>query len=151
MNLWRLIRPAQYLHRGMYAVGLGPLVGRIVLLLTTTGRKTGKPRVTPVQYEEIDGVYYLGAARGLKTDWVRNIQVNPQVAVRVKNRRFSAHAAVLNDPQMIADFLQVRLLRHPQMIGAMMKMHHLPPNPGRAQLVELANTLAVVAIHPNAN
>lgn len=65
MNFWKLIRPAQYLHRGLYALGLGPLIGQIVLLLTTTGRKSGKYRVTPLQYEEIDGIYYLGASRGL--------------------------------------------------------------------------------------
>ena len=132
----------------MYALGLAPLIGRIILLLTTTGRKSGKRRVTPLQYEEIDGMFYLGAARGLKTDWVRNIQANPQVEVRVKHRRIIARAELINDTQQIADFLQVRLQRHPKMVGAMTKMHHLPPNPGRPQLEELAKILAVVKIQP---
>ena len=37
-----------------YALGLGPLVWGLVLLLTTTGRKTGLQRVTPLQYEQIE-------------------------------------------------------------------------------------------------
>jgi len=37
--------------RLLYRLGLGPLVGRVVLLLTTTGRKSGLPRVTPLQAE----------------------------------------------------------------------------------------------------
>jgi len=50
----------------LYSIGLGPLVGRIVLLLTTTGRKTGLLRVTPLQYEEVDGVYYIIDIRRLR-------------------------------------------------------------------------------------
>ncbi len=46
--------------RLLYAVGLGPLIGNLVLLLTTTGRKTGKRRVTPLQYELINNKIYLG-------------------------------------------------------------------------------------------
>ena len=37
-----------------YKRGIGPT--RMVLLLTTTGRKSGLPRVTPLQYEDIDGL-----------------------------------------------------------------------------------------------
>ena len=49
-----------------YRRGIGPT--RIVLLLTTIGRKTGLPRVTPLQFEQIDGAYYIGSARGQDAD-----------------------------------------------------------------------------------
>jgi deazaflavin-dependent oxidoreductase (nitroreductase family) len=145
---WRWMRPAQYLHRALYAIGLGPILGRIVLLLTTTGRKSSKRRVTPLQYEEIDGIVYLGAARGPKADWVRNIRADPHVEVRVKNRHFHGLAELVTDPIRIADYLQVRLEHHPRMVGAIMKTHHLPPAPSRAQLEELGKSLVVVAIKP---
>lgn len=80
---WSKMQTIQKIHRVLYAIGLGPLVGRIVLLLTTMGRKSGLPRVTSLQYEEINGDYYLGSARGLKADWLRNIQSNPKVEIRV--------------------------------------------------------------------
>jgi hypothetical protein len=38
----------------LYAAGLGRLIGRIVLLLTITGRISGLPRVTSLHYEEIN-------------------------------------------------------------------------------------------------
>ncbi|HUS79158.1 MAG TPA: nitroreductase/quinone reductase family protein [Patescibacteria group bacterium] len=41
-------------------------MGRMVLLLTTTGHKTGLPRVTHLQYEEVDGAYYVGSMRGTR-------------------------------------------------------------------------------------
>src|SRR5512137_1140711 len=89
---WRKIRNIQKLHRFLYAVGLGPVIGRIILLLTTTGRRSGQKRVTPLQYELIDGKYYLGSARGTKSDWYRNILADSRVEVRVRNLRFSAAA-----------------------------------------------------------
>lgn len=146
---WQRMKNIQQIHRVLYAIGLGPIVGKIILLLTTTGRKSGKLRVTPLQYEEIDGAYYLGAARGLQADWVRNIQANPQVEIRVKSRHFQGCAEIVTDPARIADFLEVRLERHPFMLGMMMeKAHHLPKRPSRAQLEELAKDEALVIVRP---
>ncbi len=146
---WARMRHIQKIHRALYAVGLGPLVGKIILLLTTTGRKSGLPRVTPLQYEEINGDYYLGAARGLKADWLRNIQSNPNVEIRVGANRFRGKAEVITDPAKMADFLEVRLERHPRIIGLIMeKAHGLPRRPSREQLEELAKTGALVIVHP---
>ncbi len=75
-KFWSRMKYIQRIHCFLYAMGLGPLVGKFVLLLTTTGRKTGKKRITPLQYEEIEGEYFLGSARGTKADWYRNLQVD---------------------------------------------------------------------------
>ena len=148
---WQRMKNIQQIHRILYTIGLGPIVGKIILLLTTTGRKSGKLWVTPLQYEEIDGAYYLGAARGLQADWVRNIQANPKVDVQVKAWHFQGIAEVVTNPGQIADFLEVRLKRHPRMIGLMMeRVHHLSKRPTRAQLEELAKTEALVIIRPEA-
>ena len=151
MSLWKLIRPAKYLHRLIYAIGLGPIIGRLILLLTTTGRKSGKQRITPVQYEEINGTLYIGSARGSRADWVRNIDADPHIEVRVKSRHFRGIATLITDPLCIADYLQTRLERHPLMVGLMMKMHQLPDKPSRTQLEELGKTLIVVALEPEVN
>jgi len=146
---WSRMKNIQKLHRVLYAIGLGPLIGRIILLLTTVGRKTGLKRVTPLQYEEIDGRYYLGSARGLQADWVRNIQCNPQVDVRVKSLHFQGQAEVVTEAARIADFIEVRLQRHPVMIGTIMqKAHGLPRIPSRTQLEKLAEKETLVIITP---
>ncbi len=146
---WVRFKNIQKIHRVLYAVGLGPQLGKIVLLLTTTGRKSGKKRVTPLQYEEIDGVYYLGAARGLKADWLRNIQACPEVEIRVGSKQFSGTAVVVNDPSKFADFMEVRLERHPRMMGILMeRAHGLPRHPSREQLEQLGMDEAMVVVHP---
>lgn len=146
---WARMKNIQKIHRLLYALGLGPLVGKLILLLTTTGRRSGKKRVTPLQYEEIDGLYYLGAARGLKADWLRNIQACPEVEIRAGTRHFHGIAEVVNDPSRFADFMEVRLERHPRLIGLIMeKAHGLPRRPSREQLEELAMNEVLVIVHP---
>jgi deazaflavin-dependent oxidoreductase (nitroreductase family) len=147
---WTKMKHIQKIHRVLYALGLGPIIGGFILLLTTTGRKSGLKRVTPLQYEEIGGEYYVGAARGVRADWVRNIQSNPQVELRVGARRVQGMAEVVTDPCRFADFIEVRLQRHPHLIGLIMeKAHGLPRHPSRAQLEEMAKTEAFVIVHPN--
>jgi deazaflavin-dependent oxidoreductase (nitroreductase family) len=147
---WTKIKNVQKIHRLLYAVGLGPVIGKIILLLTTTGRKSGQPRVTPLQYEEINGEYYLGAARGLQADWVRNLQANPQVEVRVGAKHLHGQAEVVTDPVRIADFIEIRLQRHPVMIGLIMqKAHGLSKHPSREELEQMAASEALIIIHPN--
>jgi len=146
---WVKMKTIQKLHRFLYAIGLGPLIGRIILLLTTTGRKSGLKRVTPLQYEEIGGKYYLGSARGLQADWVRNIQANASVHIRVKSLSFQGQAEVITDPSRFADFVETRLKRHPLMLGLIMqKVHGLPKEPSREQLEKLAEKEAFVIVEP---
>jgi deazaflavin-dependent oxidoreductase (nitroreductase family) len=146
---WTKMKNIQKIHRVLYAIGLGPLVGRIILLLTTTGRKSGLKRVTPLQYEMIGEDCYIGAARGVKADWVRNIQNNPQVEVHIGAKQIQGVAEVVTDPCRFADFMEVRLKRHPRMIGLIMeKAHGLPRHPTREQLEEMAKNEAFVIVRP---
>ena len=131
-----------------YALGLGPVIGRAILLLTTTGRKTGRMRVTPLQYEEVDGLIHIGSARGTGSDWYRNIVANPGVEVRVKNKRFKGRGETVTDPHRVADFLEHRLGNRPRFVGALMRTEGVPPNPTREQLETYAAKRAMVIIHP---
>lgn len=131
-----------------YALGLGPLVGRLVLLLTTTGRRSGLPRVTPLQFEEIDGCYHIGSMRGVHADWVRNILADPQVQVRVGNRKFAGVARIVTDPQQLADFIAYRLAKRPRMIGRILRTQGVSANPSRQQLERYAENRALVIIRP---
>jgi deazaflavin-dependent oxidoreductase (nitroreductase family) len=129
-----------------YTLGLGSLVGHFVLLLKTTGRKSGIPRVTPLQYQEINGVIYVASARGVKADWYRNLAANPNVEVTIGSRRIKGRADLITDPGQIADFLELRLKRHPRMVGAMLKLEGLSPTPTREQLEQYAKNLLGIPV-----
>jgi len=147
-SIWKILKyPPQF----FYAIGLGPIYGRLVLLLTTTGRKSGLARVTPLQYEEIDGKIVIGSARGTKADWYRNILMDPIVTVRVKSREFNGLAEPVEDPEKVADFLEYRLRKHPRMIGFIMRRDGFPPNPTRRDIVAYSANRALVIITPEMN
>jgi deazaflavin-dependent oxidoreductase (nitroreductase family) len=144
ISLWRMMKLPCFL----YKLGFHHFMGHIVLLITTIGRKSGLKRVTPLQYEQIDDTYFVASARGLKADWFQNIVSNPKVEVQVGSHHFSTLAEPSTDPSRIADFLEVRLMRHPIMMGMMLRSEGLPKSPTREQLVHFAQKSAMVAIRP---
>lgn len=122
-------------------------MSKMILLLITTGRKSGLERVTPLQYERLDDGFYVGAARGMESDWVRNILANSQVKVELRGEVFEARAEVIADVEQITDFLVLRLERRPFLLGAMMVLaHRLPPRPSREQLEKLAEGVVIVRL-----
>lgn len=120
--------------------------GDLILRLTTRGRRTGQPHITPLQYERVGDLLYVASARGQDADWFRNIQADPAVMIEFGGRHYQALAEPITDPLQIADFLELRLSRHPRMIRVMLLMHSLPPKADRAELEALANRLALVAL-----
>ena len=125
----------------------GRKASQLVLVLTTIGRKSGRSHKTPLQYELLDGAYYVGSARGTQADWYRNILGDPKVTVEIAGREFSAQAEAITDPVRIADFLEMRLERHPKMIRAMMRFEGLPAKFSRKELEEFASHKALVVLH----
>ena len=64
----------------------GPFADAALLLLTTTGAKSGQPRLAPLAYLTIDGkTIIIGSKAGADTnpDWVHNLRANPQAHIEV--------------------------------------------------------------------
>lgn len=53
-------------------------------LLETIGRKTGKPRRTPVGNGRVGQQFWLVAEHGMQSAYVRNIAKNPRVRVKLR-------------------------------------------------------------------
>ncbi|MFL5868972.1 MAG: nitroreductase/quinone reductase family protein [Thermoleophilaceae bacterium] len=72
-----------------------PLPG--VVILETTGRKSGQPRRTPVGKAVIDNTLWIVAEHGRRAGYVRNISVNPRVRVKIGRRWRTGTAQALPD------------------------------------------------------
>jgi proline iminopeptidase len=69
--------------------------GSTVLLLTTTGRRTGLARTTPLIYDFDDGNPVIVASKGgapRHPYWYLNLVAKPEVEVQIKGERFRARA-----------------------------------------------------------
>jgi deazaflavin-dependent oxidoreductase (nitroreductase family) len=80
------------------AVTSGPLAGHPLLVLTSTGARSGDPRRAILTFSR-DGEDFVvaGTASGSPTDpaWISNLLRTPQVTVEAENRRFTATAKIV--------------------------------------------------------
>jgi deazaflavin-dependent oxidoreductase (nitroreductase family) len=71
-------------------------------LLETTGRRSGQPRRTPVGkgYDPATDTFWIVAEHGRGAAWVRNVESNPRVRVKIGRRwrRGTAHLLPGDDP-----------------------------------------------------
>lgn len=83
----------------------GKVAGMPVVVLTTTGRKTGKPRPTPLTAIETDGHTYVVASKGgddRHPAWYLNLVADPEVVVERGGRREAMVARVLSADERAA-------------------------------------------------
>ena len=79
--------------------GIGnPITSRLPLqtLLETVGRKSGLPRQTPIGGRKIGKEFWLVSEHGEKSQYVRNIQAQPRVRVRIRGRWHTGTATVVS-------------------------------------------------------
>lgn len=85
----------------------GDFAGAPLLLLHTTGAKSGKERVSPVMYQDLGGgrvaVFASKAGAPTHPDWYRNLRANPEVSAEIgsSTRRFRARTATEREREPI--------------------------------------------------
>ncbi len=80
----------------------GPFDGAPILLLHTTGAKTGQERVNPMMYRAIDGGYAVFASKaGAPTnpDWYHNLVAHPDVQAEIGTQTLALRAHVAADAE----------------------------------------------------
>ena len=97
---------ASLLHRWVYQLSRGKVAGKSgrcdFLLLTTTGRRTRRPRIVPLLYLEYQGSYALLASYGGNPQapaWLLNIRANPQVMLQIGGKRLTGVARIAGEEE----------------------------------------------------
>jgi deazaflavin-dependent oxidoreductase (nitroreductase family) len=78
-------------------VASGPMAGRKLLVLTTTGAKTGQSREAVLTYSRDGDAYVVaGSKQGMPTNpaWFANLVANPTVTLETEGKTFQASASV---------------------------------------------------------
>ena len=91
----KLVNPAV---RRMLDRGIAP---KTVALLETTGRRSGEPRRTPVGNGLRGSEFWIVTEHGRRAAYVRNIEADPRVRVKVGRRWYEGTAHVLPDDDPI--------------------------------------------------
>ncbi len=101
-----LMHTIAIIHRGLYKLTGGKiganLGGRPMLLLTTTGRKSGKKRATPLQYlRDGENMVVVASNGGNKNHpaWLYNIQANPEATAQAGKKVTKVRAETANEEE----------------------------------------------------
>ena len=103
----RALRFVHKLPLTLWRLGLGSLLGSQLMLLTTTGARTGLPRTTGQSAHHVDGKLYAWCPYGARSAWFGNLVADPAVTVQTSAGTWTAEAARLEDEQEAR-----RLYRH---------------------------------------
>lgn len=78
-----------------------------VVMLETTGRKSGQPRLTAIGGRLVDNQFWLVSEHGEHSDYVRNIKANPAVRLRIRDQWRTGTAHLLPDDDARARLQQL--------------------------------------------
>jgi len=155
-----MTRSLPALHRGFLVVnryvsvpalrmGFGKLfstpVAGSLMILRTRGRTSGVMREAPLGYVIHDGCVYVWAGFGVRTQWYRNIQVDPRVECLLPGAAFAGLAETVTDPQ---EWLPaaIALRRALGVIGGLTVPDLVTAGPG--ELEEIRTRVPLVRIRP---
>jgi deazaflavin-dependent oxidoreductase (nitroreductase family) len=93
----------------------GRFKGAPLLLLHSTGAKSGRPRVTPMMYQAVsDGFAVFASKAGADTnpDWYHNLKANPEAQIEIGTETLDVTARVL-DPDEREPIWEEQKARYP--------------------------------------
>ncbi|CBG73272.1 conserved hypothetical protein [Streptomyces scabiei 87.22] len=115
-----MIRAANRLVRPLLASRLHGILSRFLMLLTYTGRKSGRRITIPVGYFDWDPGTVL-ASTFSHSNWIPNLRIGPTVHLRIHGRDYEAVPTVIEDhtaiTELLAEFAHRKSPREAKMVG----------------------------------
>ena len=90
-----------------YRLRLGFLVAHKVMVLTTHGRLTGRPRRTPLWYVREDDTLYCLSGWGASSDWLKNVRARSDVRLQVANEVWETRGRMVPDGEEVGMLLEM--------------------------------------------
>ena len=112
-------------HRLLFRLSKGRLLGRLegqgILILVTKGRRSGKPRPSPLMYFQFEQpgdliVVASNYGQDRHPEWYLNLAADPIVSVETKGERFAARARITQGEERAALFDKV-IAANPRFAG----------------------------------
>ncbi len=105
----RVIRTVNKVMRPLLRSPLHRLVSKNLMLLSFTGRKSGKQYTLPVSYVQDGNVLLLGT----ETPWYKNLRGGVAVTAHVRGRNYQGTAEVIDDEAGMRQGYQTILTKYP--------------------------------------
>jgi deazaflavin-dependent oxidoreductase (nitroreductase family) len=137
----------------LYRLHLGWLLGNRFILLTHTGRTTGRARRTVVEvvaYDRSIPEVVVIAAWGDRAQWVRNLKAHPAISVQLGRVRWSHPEHRFPGPAQTAAAIAGYRSRHPFAARVLARLLGWPQDVDDPGYQRFMRTLCAVALRPAA-
>jgi deazaflavin-dependent oxidoreductase (nitroreductase family) len=127
---------------------LSPLHGLLgnTMLITVTGRCTGRQITTPVSYIRHDGMLWIISSRDRQ--WWRNVVQKPDVSLQLNGRQRSGSAQLVTDESAVAARLAAHVRPHPAAArGLHLRMRNGLPEPQDVQRLARERLFVGICLH----
>ncbi|MBE0686114.1 MAG: nitroreductase family deazaflavin-dependent oxidoreductase [Anaerolineaceae bacterium] len=126
--------------------GLGPIVGRYIMIITQINHKTGNPCKTSMEYFEINGIKYIANLFGVQSQWHRNIMANPRVSIQTCDGTEQMIAVPVSQDDELITIIEWLLNRNPKFIAHYMDEFGVQPT--RKDILKHKNDLIFLRFDP---
>ena len=145
LRRWKILN--KYLVLPLYRLRIFPLFGfgRIFLVLTTKGRKTGKKRRTPLEYHRIDQVITVFSSRGEEAGWVKNMHANPnQILVRHGFHSFQPQVEFISEENQKIEIIKWYVINHGKSAKMLFGWDRKRDDPETTDFSKMLNILSII-------
>ncbi|MFK4547817.1 deazaflavin-dependent oxidoreductase (nitroreductase family) [Streptomyces tendae] len=132
----------------LFRVGLGPLLGRRLLLLHHTGRVSGLDRrvvLEVVAHEPESPAWTVASGFGPRADWYRNLRAQPKTVLQFGNRHHAVTARFLG-PEDGAAIMEEYGARHPRTARRLCAFMRLPADGSATSLRRAGRAIPFVRL-----
>ena len=140
----------KYVVIPLYRLRILPLFGfgRIFLIITTKGRKSGKKRRTPLEYHRIDGVITVFSSRGEESGWMKNIRADPDaLKVRYGFHHFQPQLEIVGNIDEKLRIMKWYLVNHGRSSKKLFGWNPKTDDPETTDYTNLLEMLTIVRLH----
>lgn len=94
--------------------GLGPIIGRYLMIITQINHRTGNPCKVSLEYFAINGIKYCANLFGVQSNWYRNLLANPRVTIQTSDGTEQMVAVPITQDDEIITVVEWLLNRNPK-------------------------------------
>jgi deazaflavin-dependent oxidoreductase (nitroreductase family) len=136
----------------IYRVGLGSLLGKRFVLLIHRGRKSGLERrvvLEVIKYEAEPQAAAVLSGWGERSQWYRNLEASPPIAVVIGRERWVEPVRVFLEPDEVVEVVEEYRRNHRFLMWVLDRFFGWPRGASPDELRRLARELTVVMFSPH--
>jgi len=149
LKKWRMVN--KYLVLPLYRLRILPLlgIGRIILILTTKGRITGKKRRMPLEYHWIEGVITIFSSRGEDAGWIKNMHIYPDAtSVRHGFHHFQPQLDFVTDEDQKLNVMKWYVGNHGRAAKMLFGWNPKIDDPETTDFSKMLNMITIIKLRP---